>query len=376
MDVNSYELAAKKLFDYLSKKHWDGNVLIGPDPIGKIHWRITRFVRSYIPWLPGDDRYVYLQGQAYWIKANLLLYQFTEESGYMDLVNACASAVVERQPSDGAWRHPPIRWRKGFISTVEGVWASLGLIAAYRESGKPFYLEAALKWYDFQINQIGFQSVGGGLAVNYYSHSKSKVPNVTTMMLWLAAELFQVTNDIQFLDKTTGMLQFIEYCQIDTGELPYSYPNRIHFMCYQYNAFQFIDLANYYQLTGNEKCGRILKKLSAFLATGLSENSHCRYSCSKDAPEVNYWTAVLAASLRRASELGLGNYLSLSEKAYCYLLTRQRPDGGFNFSEHNYGLLTDRRSYPRYLAMLLYFLLYRAYVDFRQNESDIPTEPF
>jgi hypothetical protein len=141
-------------------------------------------------------------------------------------------------------------------------------------------------------------------------------------------------------------------------------------MCYQYNSFQFMDLAHYYQLTEDEICLRILKQLATYLATGLSENNHCRYSCSKNVPEVHYWTAALATALRKASELGLGNYLSLSEKAYCYLLTRQRPDGGFNFSEHNYGVLTDRRSYPRYLAMILSFLLNRGVVVIRQDESE------
>lgn len=29
MNVNSYELAASKLYEYLSKKHWDGSVLVG-----------------------------------------------------------------------------------------------------------------------------------------------------------------------------------------------------------------------------------------------------------------------------------------------------------------------------------------------------------
>lgn len=354
---------ALKLQKHILKEHWNGRAIIGSDPIGKINWRITRFVRSYFPWFPQDDRYVYLQGQAYWISGNLLLFDITNDSQHMEIAEQCADEIVARQPSDGVWRHPPIRERKGFISTVEGVWASLGLVAAYRKLGKSSYLDSALKWYNFQINHIGFQSVDGGLAANYYAHSIKVFPNVTTMLLWLAAELYCITKDSRYLNKTSEMLHFIEHCQLDTGELPYGWPHKIHFMCYQYNAFQFIDLVHYFQLTENEKCLRILKRLGAFLATGLTENHHCRYNCSKEMPEVHYWTAALAAALRKASDLGIGNYLSYSEKAYGHLLAQQKPDGSFNFSEHNYGILKDTRSYPRYQAMLLYFLLYRAVID-------------
>jgi hypothetical protein len=85
-------------------------------------------------------------------------------------------------------------------------------------------------------------------------------------------------------------------------------------------------------------------------------------------PEVNYWTGALAAALREAHELQLGNYLALSERAYRYLLTRQRSDGGFDFSKRTYGFLQDRRSYPRYLAMILCHLLYRA----QAEAHDVP----
>lgn len=359
MPIHDYLEAIGLLQGYTLKNHWDGHELIGPDPIGKMHWRITRFVRSYCPFLPGDDRYRYLQGQAYWIRGNLKLLQLTREARYLDLANRCADSIVASQRADGAWRHPPIWGRGGFISTVEGVWASLGLTAVYRETGKSAYLEYALRWYDYQVNSIGFQKVRNGLAANYYSHSNSIVPNVTTMLIWLTAELYQLTGDKQHLKYTDPMLRFIEYSQLDSGELPYELHTRIHFMCYQYNSFQFLDLAHYYQNTGDDRVRNMLSKMAMYLSTGVTERGSSRYDCFKEVPEVNYWTAVLAAALRKAHELKLGDYLGLSERAYRYLLTRQRPDGGFDFSERNYGFLRDRRSYPRYLAMILDHLLYR-----------------
>jgi DUF1680 family protein len=358
--ANKYLAASTELHNHLVNHHWDGEAIKGPDPIGKINWRVTRFVKSYGPWFPWNDRFVYQQGQAYWIRGNLALHELTGLPCFLDVARSCADGVVRRQPPDGAWRHPPIKERRGFISTVEGVWASLGLVKAYRATGTQAYLDAAVRWYEFQATCIGFQEILGGLSANYYAHSKSIVPNVTTMLLWLVAELAQVTADRQYLNYVDGMLRFIVQCQLASGELPYALRTRTHFQCYQYNAFQFVDLANFYELTGNETCHRVLAKLAVYLSSGVSQCGHARYNCFNEVPEVHYWTAALAAALRKAHELGLGDYLALSERAYRHLLRHQGPDGGFGFSERNYVVLHDRRSYPRQQAMILCFLLDRA----------------
>ena len=348
-----------KLHRYIATSHWDGNKLVGPDPIGRIHWRITRFVRSYLSSLPGDDRYVYLQAQAYWIRANLKLLQANQDAGYSDFALPCADYIVDSQRGDGSWLHPPIRGRRGFVSTVEGVWASLGLVAAYKETGGQPYRDAALRWYAFQTEGIGFQEVAGGLATNYYAHSTDIVPNVTTMLIWLSAELFQITGDSAYLEFTEPMLRFVQHSQLSTGELPYELGTHTHYLCYQYNSFEFLDLAHYYQITENEQVRPLLSRMAEYLASGVTERGSCRQDCYREFPEVNYWTASLATALRKAHELALGDYSDLSERGYHHLLTQQRPDGGFDFSERNYRLLRDQRSYPRYLAMILDHLLER-----------------
>jgi hypothetical protein len=249
---------------------------------------------------------------------------------------------------------------------VEGVWASAGLIAAYDDRADPAYLESVLRWYDCQLNKIGFQQVGGGLAANYYSHSRMVVPNVTTLVIRLAGALYSVLRDSSFLRLVGRMLRFIECAQTDRGELPYALPTRPHFMCYQYNAYQFLDLAHYHQSAGDQDALPVLENMASFLSTGMTERGSCRYDCSREVPEVNYWTAALAAALHRGHELELGDFRSLSERAYRHLLGRQRLDGAFDFSEEDYGILRDRRSYPRYLSMILYHIVCRAEQDARE----------
>jgi hypothetical protein len=364
--MNQYLQASKRLHQYIYDQHWEGGAIVGPDPIGRIYWRVTRFLRSYLPWLPGDERYVYLQGQAYWIRGNLALFKLTHDPRFLKIAEQCADYVVRCQPADGAWRHPPIRERRGFISTVEGVWACLGLTAAYKALGKPSYLNSVFKWLAVQFDEIGFEEADGGLAANYYAHTRSKVPNVTTMLIWLTAELYRITGDREHLEYTGRMLSFIEGSQLKSGELPYAVGYRTHFMCFQYNSFQFLDLAHYYRLTCDECVWPILSSMARYLSTGVTGRGTCRCDCRREVPDVNYWTGAIASALLTAHEMGLGDYLAISERAYGALLAQQRPDGGFDFSRRDYGLMHDRRSYPRYLAMILCHLLHRAQTESQQ----------
>ena len=369
--METYIKAATRLHEHILNRHWNGQAIIGPDPIGKINWRVTRFVKSYFPWLLGEDRYVYLQGQAYWIMGNLELFELTQQARCLDMVEQCADHVVQRQPPDGAWRHPPLRERQGFISTVEGAWGSLGLAAAYKKIGKQAYLDAAHKWYRFQVDSIGFQQVKDGLAANYYAHSNSRVPNVTTMLLWLVAELSHITSDDQYLEHADAMVRFLKHSQLKSGELPYAYETRPHFQCYQYNSFQFMDLAAYYEMTEDPIVWDMLSRLAAFLATGVTQRASCRYDCFKENPETNYWTAAIAAALLKAHQLGLGQgqYAALSDRAYQRLLSRQNTDGSYDFSDRNYYFLSDRRSYPRQLAMIMYLLCLKAQASVTAHHS-------
>jgi hypothetical protein len=158
------------------------------------------------------------------------------------------------------------------------------------------------------------------------------------------------------------MVRFLKHSQLESGELPYTCETRPHFQCYQYNSFQFMDLAAYYELTRDPIVWDMLTRLAAFLASGVTQRASCRYDCFKESPETNYWTAAIAAALLKAHQLGLGQgqYAALSDQAYQRLLSRQNPDGSYIFSDRNYRFLSDRRSYPRQLAMIMYLLCLKA----------------
>jgi hypothetical protein len=310
-----------------------------------------------------------LQAQGYWILDNWLLADIKGGGRHADLAVSTSESVLARQRPEGYWPYPNPEW-KGRIATVEGCFASLGLLESYARTGRRDFLEGARRWHAFMRDDIGFrrQAGSGMLAVNYFAHESGVgggVPNNSTLVLWTAARLAQLAEDEMYLAECVPMLEWLEHVQQPDGELPYAVgtggdDGRLHFLCYQYNAFEFMDLAHYHDLTGDGRALRIMERLAAYLSPGL-EGGAARYECSKRYPEVGYYSVAVAQALSQATDLGLANERSRVDEAYRHTLELQKPNGAFRFhSRRNYGILADRRSYPRYLSMVLHHLLLEA----------------
>jgi hypothetical protein len=172
-------------------------------------------------------------------------------------------------------------------------------------------------------------------------------------------------------------LEFLRQVQLPSGEFPYAVGGvdnptffRQHLQCYQYHAFQSLDLIDYYETTGDERVKPLIEKALSFVREGVAPEGYAYYDCGKPTRRVVYHAAALGAALTKGAQIGiLGNgsagndtvdYQALAERSYAYVLAAQQPDGGFRHSKGDYGLLEDRRSYPRYLSMILLHLLLRA----------------
>jgi hypothetical protein len=280
-----------------------------------------------------------------------------------DLALTCSDSVLSLQHPEGYWEYPPMWPRQGRIATVEGDFAALGLLEGYRRTQRESFLVAARQWHRFLIDEIGFEKKNGFSAINYWAGvPKGMVPNNTTLTLWTLAELADTTGDDAYLRTCEKMIAFLGHVQMESGELPYSAGDlknnfRPHFLCFQYNAFEFLDLLYYYKLTRDQKVRSILCKLAKFLSQGITRSGAARYNCSNERIKVPYYTAALAAALSHATELELDDFRHLADSAFRWVLSKQRADGGMAFfSRGNYNLLFDRRSYPRNLSMILYHL--------------------
>ncbi|MBN2104218.1 hypothetical protein JW835_09285 [bacterium] len=363
--MTQYLQAARQLAEFTIHRHWTGKALIGPDPGVRFNSRIWRFFKSYLQCIDWkDDRY-FLQCQGYWIRNMWTLFKLTGEDQYRRIAMAATKTVLRQQKPEGFWEYPLPEWR-GRIATVDGNYAALGLLATYHETRNERMLEGVIRWYRYLINEIGFQEYRGTRCINYFAHlHNDMVPNNNTLTLELLGELYHETQKKTVLEHCREMVRFLKMAQLENGELPYAFDwpgarGRTHFLCYQYNCFQFIDLAAYWEFTKDPKINEVIKPLIRYIQTGITADGHAKYNCFKAYPEVTYYTAVIAAALLRARQIGLGDFSDLENHAFQRVLQRQQPGGGFIYSTRNYGFLHDKRSYPRYLAMILRHLLMKA----------------
>lgn len=354
--------AAERLHAHLLRCHYTRGLLRGPDAGVRFNLRLWRFLKSALDFIPWQDHYVFIQSQGYWILANWMLYDATGERRYRDLACETADTTLKLQTAEGFWIYP-LPERKHLVATVEGNWGAIGLLATYAREARQELLVAATRWYEFLVNRIGFQDHAPGKSINYFDRPRGKVTNNSVEAAWFFLRLWKFTGESRFLEHADALLDFVAGAQLPSGELPYLVEGlyekaRDHYICFQYNAFQFLKLAWSQALKPRTKADRILPGLARFLEKGVTASGASAADCSHRAPEADYYTAVLAAALTNAERLGMASVPGLGERCYARLLARQKSDGSFAYSTGDYGFLRDDRSYPRPLVMTLFHLLY------------------
>ncbi len=370
--MSEISTSAEGLHRFLYSKFWDGKGLYGPDPGLMLNLRLLRFIKSAVPPLRSIGNSYFLQTQGYWIKSNWSLHKLTRNQKYKKIAIDCSEYVVKKQRKDGSWEYPLRNW-KNHVSTVEGTWVSLGLIDSFRNTGNPVFLEAAKKWYYFLINKTGFQEHEDSIVINYFafSHKSRKVPNNTTLVLWLFSDLYKATGNSKFLALTGKMINFLELSQKSTGELIYEIGHE-HYLCYHYNCFEFLDLYNYYTATHDNRIRKILERLAHYISTGITEKGSVKHNCFQTYPEIVMFSGVAGAALASAAKLRFGGYDRHINLLYKYLLKNQKSDGSFYYSKNDmvyfktpipWGFLSDKNSYPGPMSYILYHILTKIELD-------------
>jgi hypothetical protein len=354
--------AAERLHAHILRRHYSAGLVRGPDAGIRFNLLLWRFFKSALDVFPWKDDYVFIQSQGYWILANWMLHEATGERRYREIALETAQATLLLQQPQGYWIYP-LPQRKHLIATVEGNWGAVGLLAAFAREARPEFLAGAVRWYDYLVGAIGFQEHSSGKAINYFDKARGKIPNNSVEAAWLFLCLWRVTGEARFLVHVGPMLDFLAAIQLPSGELPYIVEGpyeggRVHYLCYQYNAFQFLKLAWSLALFPDRRARAILSSLAGFLMKGVTATGASAVDCSHRLPETDYFTAVLAAALREAAHQGLIENTGLSERCYARILARQRPDGSYAYTTADYALLRDGRSYPRPQVMTLFHLLY------------------
>src|SRR5581483_1931728 len=358
---NQLFAAAERLHAHLVHRHYSEGVLRGPDAGVRLNLRAWRFFKSGLSFIPWNDEYVFMQTQGYWILSNWMMHSATGDRRYRELAIESTEATLELQKPEGCWAYP-LPERRHLVATVEGDWGAVGLLGTYAREPRRAYLQGAIRWYDYLVSRIGFQSHSPGKAVNYFDRPRGKVPNNSVEAAWVFLLLWRATGDEHFLEHVGPLLDFVVSVQLPHGELPYVVRSpyeqgRAHYLCFQYNACQFLKLVWADSIKPGTRAHSVLPKLGQFLAKGVTPGGACATDCENPLPEVDYYTAVLGAALYEAASRGWVESFALSDRCYERLLERQRRDGSFGYSTGDYGFLRDGRSYPRPQTMTLFHLL-------------------
>jgi hypothetical protein len=357
--------AALRLHARLETDHLEAGRLVGDDQGVRWNIRVWRFWKSYFPTLAPRERFFFLQGQGYWALANWTLHDLTGEDRFRARAIEATEVVDETQRDDGAWDYP-LRERRHLVATVEGNFGALTLLEAHRRGLGDHVLASACAWHDYVELKIGYQEHRGGIAVNYFDRPRGMVPNNTAEWIWVLGRFASETGDPRFLGRVPSLLGFLEAVQLPGGELPYEIGGRyqartrVHYLCYQYNAFQCMKLAWHAEAHDDPRARALAVRVARYLAGGVTRKGAVRASCRSAVPEVVYYADAVGLALHTVTRLGWADHAEPAARAFDWVLSCQRPDGSLPFSRGDYYLLADDNRYPRYLATTLFHLAERA----------------
>ena len=244
---------------------------------------------------------------------------------------------------------------------MDGDTAALALFKGYVLLNNRDYLDAALKWCDYILTKKGYTiTPKGGLSFNYFINGGKTefIPNATTITLRALGNAYQVTQDEKYLKLIPKAIKFLNESQLPSGELRYNI-YKTHYRCPQYNAFEFIDLYDYYKATNDEAVIKIMKKLIEYLIPKVNDDGSVPFGCFHERPLIYYHSAVVGAALANGYELnGKKICLKNADKCMKFVMSHQNEDGTISYGRKALlKIFNDNVLYPRLTAYIGYHLI-------------------
>ncbi len=252
----------------------------------------------------------------------------------------------------------------------------MAILETFHRTQYEEFLDGAQSWFAYLRENTPILEVDGTLAVNYFVGKLSaRVTNKCVTLLRFLVELRRVCGTQEYVELEAGLMAFVDSVQMKSGELPYAVhqtsdlETRPHFQCYQYNAFEYLNLVRYHELTGEARSRRIAERIAEFLPQGLDRDGSAFFDCSHGPRRVVYHGVAVATALSVSAARGREPHADLARTSMEWALGRQRSDGAFTYLLRDSGFLADRRCYPRNHSMILMHLLTASQLAGPANES-------
>jgi len=325
--------------------------------------------------------------QAWDVSGELILAQLTGKHEYFKRAEKSARWLVLNQNKSGFWERKSCDGCEG-IFTVEGSEAGLALLDMYEYTNDSTYLDSAILWSDFLLNNISFQNVSGtSIAFEYQYPAKHwRVVNINALNGLFFLRLWKATGNEEYLGIGNRSLDFVLGSQLGSGQYPYRFDSmrggvsgRMLRWLYQVSPKTgvFKDLS--------ARLKRLYQSESAVEGWGLlpvdfQEGNYNSYIALRllqahdVLPDGRYRDSALRAisflsSLERNGSVGTDATNSTAPFYYSaflsaarsegnldftanagYILGLQNPDGSFDYSSY------DNSTYPRQESYVLYSL--------------------
>lgn len=369
--------SAMKNWDFLVDKYYKEGLIQGPDVGVGAYLRGGRFLaNTFTPSKVKEKKYAFQQTQAYFIRSSLMLYHITNDEKYKQKAQVVGDQVVRMQCTNGSWHYPLKEWRDKVV-VVDCNWAAMGLLDLYLETENKKYLNAALKWINFLISEVGYSEIADDkICFHYFSpnYLGKLTPNITTLSTALLARMFAINQTGIYENLIHKGLNFIQHVMKPNGEIPYTiledkkgltlrekiYRKLMptdHYQCAQYNAFQLMDLCCVYEELNIDRIKDLILKIASFLSTCVANDGRTQIQCGDNSSVIYYHTSAVGAALFKADEVLSLGFSNKGKKAIEFVLKHQNPSGGFPFSQREYKLFSDSFEYPRTNLYTLYHLL-------------------
>lgn len=291
---------------------------------------------------------------------NIKLFEKNDQEEYGDRARKSLDWILSTQTQQGYWYYNIPGW-KNKISVVDGDTAALALLKGYKVLNNRDYLDAALKWCNNILTNKSYTiTPKGGLSFNYFINGGKTAftPNATTITLRALGGAYQVTQEEKYLKLVPKAIEFLNNSQLPSGELRYNIYKE-HYSCPQYNAFEFIDLYDYYKATNDDGVTKLMKDLIEYLIPKVNDDGSVPFGCFHEQPLIYYHSAVVGAALASGYELnGKRICLKNADKCINFVLSHQNKDGTISYGRKALlKIFNDNVLYPRPTAYIGYHLL-------------------
>jgi hypothetical protein len=292
------------------------------------------------------------QTQAYWIRANLRIYEMLEEETFLTLAIRTGNALVLRQ-KEGWWKSNLIGLSNR-LDVIHNTLIANSLFDLYELTGDKRYIESVLAYDDVLNKRIGFTYLDDGSAfVKYFSGGKKEfVCNANTLVLSFLGRLTKIGYSRK--EVIEPLLKALSNSMLENGELPYDARFTLHYQCTQYNAFELIDLIEYQYYSSDNDAEKLIDKIARWLASRVTSEGHVWYQCNKMFPLITYHhTATLAALSAARSHVHFNECVQKKISSLLkFCLERQMKNGLFEYGIFRLSF-HDRGAYLRPNCIIL-----------------------